>query len=93
MDKIFECEVRQWKPDPSTGKGAPLWVVMPVDKAIQLADVTIRCMKCHGPIRLHRAGPLGVPRAHAEHLRRHPGCPLGDCFDGTFRTSPTPIGS
>jgi hypothetical protein len=41
-------------------------------------------MKCHGRIRLHRAGPNGQPGAHAEHMRRNPGCPLGDCFNGTF---------
>ena len=81
MTKVYQCEL--WR--------GSKWEVMPVEEAFVLGDVTIRCMKCHGPIRLHRAGPNGVPRAHAEHRRRHRGCPLGDCFDGNFRLSPTPV--
>lgn len=90
-EKVYECEVRRWVDDLTTAKRVRQWVVMPVERVLQLADVSIRCAKCHGPIRLHRAGPGGVPRAHAEHRQRHPGCPLGDCFDGEFRLSPTPV--
>lgn len=90
-DRIYECEVKQWVNDPAFGTRVHKWVVMRVDKAMQLADVSVRCLKCHGRVQLHRAGPGGVPRAHAEHHTRHPGCPLGDCNDGEFRLSPTPV--
>jgi hypothetical protein len=89
--KIYECEVKKWVNDPTTGKRVREWIVMPVERALQLADVSIRCKKCHGGIRLHKAGPNGIPRAHAEHRQRHRGCPLGDCFDGEFRLSPTAL--
>lgn len=90
-EHIYECEIRQWHEDKTTRKRALRWAVISVEEALQLGDVIRRCKESHGPIRLHRAGPGGVPRAHAEHQKRHPGCPLGDCFDGTFRLSPNPI--
>jgi hypothetical protein len=89
--KVFECEIKQWGNGSGAGERIMKWIVMPVEKVMDLAVKTVRCMKCHGPIRLHRAGPGGVPRAHAEHRKRHPRCPLGDCFDGEFRLSPTPV--
>jgi hypothetical protein len=90
-EHIYECEIRQWSDDLNTGKRKLQWIVVPVDEALRLGDVIRRCKECHGPIRLHNAGPGGVPRAHPEHQRRHPGCSLGDCFDGNTRLSPTPI--
>lgn len=87
-EHIFECEVRQWHEDKISGKHALSWAVISVEEALKLGDVIRSCKECHGPIRLHRAGTGGTPRAHAEHQKRNPGCPLGDCFDGTFRFSP-----
>jgi uncharacterized protein with PIN domain len=90
-EKIYECEVRTWGTDPQTGKRIHAWITLSVEKARQLADVTIRCKECHGPIRLHSPGPHNIPKAHAEHRQRFRGCSLGDCFDGQNRLSPTPI--
>ena len=83
-DFVYECEVRKAITDSETGKRTLAWVVVSVEDALKLGDPIKRCMKCHGRIRLHRAGPNGQPGAHAEHMRRNPGCPLGDCFNGTF---------
>lgn len=40
-----------------------------------------RCIVCHGSVRAHRQGRNGM-RAHFEHFAGHPGCPLGNCYDG-----------
>jgi len=70
MGKTFECEVGRLV------DGQPKWEVMSVEEVLSLPDPSIRCKECHGTIRLHRAGPGGVPRAHAEHRHRHKGCSL-----------------
>jgi uncharacterized protein with PIN domain len=83
-DQIYECEVRKFVTQSDKGGRSLAWVVVPVEEALKLNDPIRRCKACHGRIRLHRAGPGGVPRAHAEHMIRNPGCPLGFCFDGVF---------
>lgn len=83
-EEIYDCEIRKIVTEPVTGKRVPGWVVVTVEEALRLNDPIRRCKACHGRIRLHRAGPGGVPRAHAEHMRRNPGCPLGFCYCGTF---------
>ena len=72
-EDTYECEIRQWHEDKTTRKRALRWAVISVEEALRLGDVIRRCKECHSPIRLHRAGPGGVPRAHAEHQERHPG--------------------
>ena len=83
-DEIYECEIRKVVTDATSGKRLLAWVVVPVEEALRLNDPIRRCKACHGRIRLHKAGPMGVPRAHAEHMRKNPGCPLGFCYNGTF---------
>src|SRR5215469_5810914 len=83
-DEIYECEIRKLVTDPNTGKRSLDWVIVSVEEGLRLIDPIRRCKACHGRIRLHRAGPGGIPRAHAEHMRRNPGCPLGFCYSGTF---------
>lgn len=67
------------------------WSKIAVQLAISRPDALIRCQECYGPIQLHRAGPSGVPRAHAEHRVSHAGCSLGHNFDGRRRIHPTPV--
>lgn len=67
------------------------WRRVSVQAVLVRAEAVVRCMECHGSIRLHRAGPNGVPRAHAEHLVGHTGCSLGHYFDGTRSMHPTPV--
>ncbi len=79
--EIYECEVKL--------KGE--WTSRPVGEVRLLGDVPRRCKECHGPIVLMKAGPNGVPRAHAEHRPRNVGCSLGHYFDGNRRPSPYPV--
>ena len=74
-DHVYECEVRKTVADSVTGQHTMAWVVVTVNEALKLNDPIRRCMACHGRVRLHRAGPNGQPRAHAEHMRRNSGCP------------------
>jgi uncharacterized protein with PIN domain len=88
--KVYEVEVKTWVTDEACNRKLD-WVVMPVVKARQLADPTIRCEECHGRVKLMSAGPGGVPAAHAEHFQRFTGCSLGDCYDGTSRPNPSMV--
>lgn len=67
------------------------WDRIAVQVAFTRPDALVRCLECQGPVRLHRAGQSGVPRAHAEHRVGHPGCSLGHYFDGHKRIHPTPV--
>jgi hypothetical protein len=87
VDWIYECEIRDWVTDP-IGQRKLGWVKVAVTHALSRKDPTTRCVECHGEVRLHRAGPDGVPAAHAEHRVGHPGCSLGHYFDGTKRAHP-----
>lgn len=69
----YSCEI--WLGD--------AWAVVPVETAIAYPELSRRCPECHGKIKTMRAGPGNKPRAHPEHFKRHKGCSLGDCFDGT----------
>jgi hypothetical protein len=91
-EQIYECDARLFHNDPGTGKRGLAWVKMPVFRAVQMGDTPeTRCPECHGPVRLHRAGPNGVPAAHAEHRRGHAGCSLGCYFEGTRSQHPDAI--
>lgn len=79
--EVYECEI----------KLAGEWKKVSVEEAREHGNVPRRCKQCHGPIVLMRAGPNGVPRAHAEHRPRNDGCPLSYRFDGNFRMSPYPV--
>jgi hypothetical protein len=60
------------------------WQPITLDEALQLAPSRIkRCAICHGQVRAH-AGTDGMV-AHFEHFKLHPGCYLGDAFDGNPR--------
>ena len=53
----------------------------------------IRCLHCHGAVRVHRRhGPHG-PTDHVEHLSRQDsnGCLGGHHFDGEHRMSLVPV--
>lgn len=76
--EVYECEIRL------NGE----WKKVTVEEAREHGNVARRCFECYGPIVLMRAGPNGVPRAHAEHRPGHKGCSLGHYFDGTKAISP-----
>jgi uncharacterized protein with PIN domain len=91
-EEIYQCEARLFQTDQSTGKRGLTWVKLQVLRAMQMGDrPETRCPECHGPVRLHKAGPHGVPAAHAEHMRKHSGCSLGFCFEGIRSLHPDAI--
>ncbi|WP_374220514.1 HNH endonuclease [Ralstonia pickettii] len=67
------------------------WRTVPVTYALARPEAIVRCRECHGSVRLHVAGPKGIPRAHAEHRIGHPGCSLGHYFNGTRTPHPSPV--
>ena len=61
------------------------WEQIALDDALRLDSGRVkRCPECHGQVRAHKPGKDGMV-AHFEHFERHPGCYLGDCFDGRRR--------
>jgi hypothetical protein len=91
MEKdVCSCEVKTLHTG-TDGKSVYGWVVMPVVKAYQLRDVEVRCQECHGRVRPICAGPNGVPSAYPKHHRKHPGCSLGDFYDGKPRMHPAEV--
>ncbi len=67
------------------------WRRVSVASALARPSALTRCIECHGAVRLHVAGPKGVPRAHAEHREGHEGCSLGHYFSGLRSSHPNPV--
>jgi hypothetical protein len=67
------------------------WRRVPVSAALARPNALTRCIECHGAVRLHVAGPGGVPRAHAEHREGHEGCSLGHYFSGVRSPHPNAV--
>jgi hypothetical protein len=85
MAKSKHCEIRD---------GSKTWITVSVDQIIERRNKgekaeTMRCVECGGKVRAHKAGDWG--EAHFEHLRKHPGCSLGSCFDNNRRPHPAAI--
>lgn len=51
----------------------------------------VRCIECQGAVVLMKAGPGGIPRAHAEHRPGHEGCSLGHYYKGVSFPHPNPV--
>ena len=83
MDTNLQCEA--WIRDK--------WRVVSVESLLAHPKIVRRCIECHGPVRLHKAGPGGKWPAHAENYPRHDGCTLGHTFDGNKRPNPNPVTS
>lgn len=64
------------------------WIVVSVESALTRPALSVRCLECHGPIILMRAGRNNSTRAHSEHRASHPGCSLGHYFNGTRSPHP-----
>ena len=67
------------------------WRRVSVAAALARPSALTRCIECYGAVRLHVAGPSGVPRAHAEHREGHEGCSLGHYFTGTRSPHPNSV--
>ena len=70
------------------------WKEVAVSEIVGTAlPADVRCLHCHGAVRLHRQQVEHGPQDHAEH-RSHQdseGCPGGHYFLGTHRMSSQPV--
>jgi hypothetical protein len=90
--KMYDCETK--RPHRNSTGGTDLrWVPRSV---AQIPDGSeVRCLHCHGRVRIYRQRVANGPRDHVEHLSgddaRH--CLGGGEFkaDGVHRMSPTPV--
>ncbi len=46
------------------------WTEVPVSRVIGLAYEAIRCLHCHGAVRLHKQRSANGPKDHVEHRSR-----------------------
>lgn len=67
------------------------WTVVSVQTGIGRPGLKVRCVECHGPIVLMRAGRNNTTRAHAEHRPGHSGCSIGHYFDGKRTPHPQQV--
>lgn len=90
--KMYDCEVRKLfkRPDGTMEKR---WVVRPVSSLPSGTHPDVRCMHCHGAVRVHRSQVDHGPADHVEH-RVHAdseGCLGGSYFDGNHRLAREPV--
>jgi uncharacterized protein with PIN domain len=93
-EQMHECE--QKKPfmvigEP--GKRVNKWAVVKVSDISAASKPEIRCMHCHGPLKLHKPKVPRGPMEHIEHKERQDseGCEGGIYFKGTHKMSQHPI--
>lgn len=76
-----------------SGKHEWRWKEVPVAEAADAGPGEVRCMHCHGAVRIHRRKVAHGPQDHVEHLSRQDsqGCKAGVHFDGIHRKSSQPV--
>ena len=76
-------EKREWR-----------WVQVAVSRAIGAAPEAIRCMHCHGAVRIHKQRVADGPQDHVEHRSRQDSenCRAGIYFKGKHSRSSQPVG-
>ena len=67
------------------------WKRVLVSEARMHSNLLVRCVECYGNVVLMKAGPGGIPRAHAEHRPANRGCSLAQKFDGHRRPNPNVV--
>lgn len=68
------------------------WHLINVEDALtKYAERELRCPECHGAVKPHKAAADGTTRAHFEHKVGHPGCSLGNYFNGIQAPHPKPL--
>jgi hypothetical protein len=67
------------------------WHSISIEEAVASRPCRGRCPSCRGPVRAHKEGQDGKPRAHFEHRRAHRGCKLNRKHDGKERPHPDAI--
>ena len=93
-DSMTQCQQkRQFMLDAKTDKRQWRWVVVDVSKALLMPQNGVRCMHCHGGVRMHKQRVPDGPQDHAEHLSRQDSenCRGGHYFKGTHHMSTQPV--
>lgn len=69
------------------------WKVVPVTRVLEVPRERLRCMHCHGAVRVHRRQVEHGPQDHVEHLLRQDSehCPGGVHYTGQFQFSSQPV--
>ncbi len=90
-DLMLRCEQR--REYLVNGKHEWRWKEVAVSEAADAASKDVRCMHCHGPVRIHRQQVAHGPQDHVEHRSRQDskGCKGGIHFDGEQRMSTAPV--
>lgn len=90
-DLMLRCEQR--REYLIEGKHEWRWKEVPVAEAVDGPPNSIRCLHCHGAVRIHRQKVAHGPQDHVEHLSRQDstGCMAGVHFDGSHRLSMQPL--
>jgi hypothetical protein len=89
-DLMTQCE--QKKQFMLTSKREWLWVKVPVS-FVGSAYEAIRCVHCHGAVRVHMRKEAHGPKDHVEHRSRQDSehCQGGIYFQGEHRLSLQPV--
>jgi hypothetical protein len=89
---MYECEVKAlFMQD---GSKVRRWKKASVATLASGAQPDIRCMHCHGRVRVHKNKVAHGPADHVEHLSRadSEGCQAGSYYDGRgHRMSANPV--
>lgn len=84
-DEMTKCEQKkQYMVD---DKREWRWVPVEVSRVVGTAYEAIRCIHCHGAIRIHKQRVDHGPKDHAEHRSRQDSehCPGGHYYNGEGR--------
>lgn len=92
-DTMYDCEAKVLFLDKDTGKKVWRWERREVRTLGDRKDPDIRCMHCHGRVRIHRQQVEHGPMDHVEHLSRADSehCRGGHYFHGEHRLSQFPV--
>jgi hypothetical protein len=90
-DLMLRCEQRR---DYKVNDGYERrWKEVPVSEAVGAQPSDIRCMHCHGAVRIHQRQVEHGPRDHVEHRLRQDSesCRAGIYFRGEHKMSTQPV--
>ena len=89
-ERMTQCE--QKKQLMLTDKREWRWIKVPV-YLVGTSYVAIRCMHCHGAVRIHKQKANDGPKDHVEHRSRQDSerCRSGIHFQGEHRLSLQPV--
>lgn len=90
-DLMTKCE--QKKPFMRDGKKVWEWVEVPVSTLASGSRADVRCMHCHGAVRVHKQHVDHGPVDHVEHRSRQDSenCMGGIYFKGAHQMSSHPV--